>query len=73
MSENKEFVGNLISDLGPYVYFGRFQDDKLISNSLLQLFGEKFAQQFMSQSTSWADSFIFAMAPLGVITAIIGK
>ena len=28
--------------------------------------------QFMSQSTGWADSIIFAMAPLGIVTAIIG-
>ncbi|KAI5842024.1 hypothetical protein BZA05DRAFT_319814, partial [Tricharina praecox] len=35
-------------------------------------FGERFAQQFMSVSTSWVDSLIFSMAPLGVITAIVG-
>ena len=28
--------------------------------------------RFMSQSMGWADNIIFAMAPLGVITAIIG-
>jgi hypothetical protein len=28
--------------------------------------------QFMSQSMGWADNFILAMAPLGIITAIVG-
>jgi hypothetical protein len=27
--------------------------------------------QFMSQSMGWADNIIFAMAPLGIITAIV--
>ncbi|KAF8532804.1 hypothetical protein BDD12DRAFT_950798, partial [Trichophaea hybrida] len=52
-----EFSNNLFTDLAP----------------LLQLFGERFAQQFMSQSMSWVDSLIFAMAPLGIITAIVGS
>jgi hypothetical protein len=28
--------------------------------------------QFMSQATGWADNIILAMAPLGIITAIVG-
>jgi hypothetical protein len=28
--------------------------------------------QFMSQSTGWADNIILAMAPLGIVTAIVG-
>src|SRR5690349_17402795 len=28
--------------------------------------------QFMGQSMGWADSIILAMAPLGIITAIVG-
>lgn len=28
--------------------------------------------QFMSQSTGWSDNIILAMAPLGIITAIVG-
>jgi len=43
-----------------------------ITPRLLALFGERVTMQFMSQSTGWADSIIFAMAPLGIITAIIG-
>ena len=27
--------------------------------------------QFMSQSTGWADNIILAMAPLGIVTAIV--
>jgi hypothetical protein len=38
---------------------------------LLALFGERVAQQFMSQSMGWADNIVFAMAPLGIITAIV--
>ena len=56
VDEGDEFSNNLFSDLAP----------------LLQLFGEQVAKQFMSQSMGWADNVIFAMAPLGIITAIIG-
>jgi hypothetical protein len=28
--------------------------------------------QFMSESMGWSDNFILAMAPLGIITAVIG-
>lgn len=39
---------------------------------VLQLFGEQVAKQFMSQSLQWTDHVIFSMAPLGVITAVVG-
>lgn len=51
-----DFSNSLVSDLGP----------------LLALFGEEVAKQFMSDSMGWADNIIFAMAPLGIITAIVG-
>ncbi|RYP73985.1 hypothetical protein DL771_003296 [Monosporascus sp. 5C6A] len=51
-----DFSNNLFSDLAP----------------LLALFGERVTTQFMSQSMGWADNIIFAMAPLGIITAIVG-
>jgi hypothetical protein len=38
----------------------------------LALFGERVTTQFMSQSMGWADNVILAMAPLGIITAIVG-
>lgn len=41
------------------------------STSLLALFGERVTMQFMSQSMGWADDIILAMAPLGIITAIV--
>ncbi|KAI5787304.1 hypothetical protein EDC01DRAFT_617690 [Geopyxis carbonaria] len=50
-----DFSNNLFSDLAP----------------LLALFGEQFAKQFMSQSMGWLDHVIFAMAPLGILTAIV--
>ncbi|KAH0561959.1 hypothetical protein GP486_003336 [Trichoglossum hirsutum] len=55
-SSGDDFSNNLFSDLAP----------------LLALFGERVAQQFMSQSMGWADNIIFAMAPLGIVTAIVG-
>ncbi|KAJ4167385.1 hypothetical protein NW754_011200 [Fusarium falciforme] len=51
-----DFSNNLFSDLAP----------------LLALFGERVTMQFMSQSMGWADNIILAMAPLGIITAIVG-
>ncbi|RYP78372.1 hypothetical protein DL771_000557 [Monosporascus sp. 5C6A] len=51
-----DFSNNLFSDLAP----------------LLTLFGERFTMQFMSQSLGWADNIVLAMAPLGVITIIVG-
>lgn len=65
-----EFSNNLFSDLAPYVVR---PSSKISTNHirLLALFGEQFAKQFMSQSMSWADNIIFAMAPLGILTAIV--
>ncbi|KAK2740497.1 hypothetical protein FQN55_008840 [Onygenales sp. PD_40] len=51
----EDFSNNLFTDLAP----------------LLALFGEKFTMQFMSQSMGWADNIILAMAPLGIITAVV--
>ncbi|KAF8537728.1 ankyrin repeat-containing domain protein [Trichophaea hybrida] len=50
-----DFANNLFSDLAP----------------VLALFGEKVATQYMSQSMGWVEDIIFAMAPLGIITAIV--
>ncbi|RPB07394.1 hypothetical protein P167DRAFT_609482 [Morchella conica CCBAS932] len=47
---------NIISGLGP----------------LLALFGEQVAKQFMSESTGFSDNILFAMAPIGIITASVG-
>ncbi|CAI0649612.1 unnamed protein product [Colletotrichum noveboracense] len=54
--DGDDFVNNLFSDLAP----------------LLALFGERVTMQFMSQSMGWADNIILAMAPIGIITAVIG-
>jgi len=51
-----DFSNNLLSDLAP----------------ILALFGEQVAKQYMSQSMGWVEDIIFAMAPLGIITAITG-
>ncbi|KAI5779591.1 hypothetical protein EDC01DRAFT_306414 [Geopyxis carbonaria] len=49
-----DFSNNLFSDLAP----------------VLALFGEQVAKQYLSQSTTFTEDLIFAMAPLGIITAI---
>ncbi|KAG8677677.1 hypothetical protein FPOAC2_03809 [Fusarium poae] len=50
-----DFSNDLATDVGP----------------LLVLFGESMTRQYLSESTSFLDYFIFAMAPIGIITAII--
>lgn len=40
------------------------------SRSILALFGEQFARQFMSESFTWLDHVIFAMVPLGIVAGI---
>ena len=50
-----DFTNDLASDIGP----------------LLALFGENMTIQYLSESTSFLDYFIFAMAPIGIITAIV--
>ncbi|ORY01999.1 hypothetical protein BCR34DRAFT_574520 [Clohesyomyces aquaticus] len=49
------FANNLATDLAP----------------ILQLFGEQITKQYLSESTSVLDNIIFAMAPMGVLTAIV--
>ena len=51
----KDFSNDLASDIGP----------------LLALFGESMTKQYLSESTSFLDYFIFAMAPIGIITAVV--
>lgn len=48
-------LNNLGSDLAP----------------LLALFGEKVTMQYLGESLTWIDNFIFALAPLGIITAMV--
>ncbi|KIL90085.1 hypothetical protein FAVG1_06823 [Fusarium avenaceum] len=55
-ADDAEFAFNLLSDIAP----------------ILALFGDQFARQFTSESLTWVDHFIFAMVPLGIITAITG-
>lgn len=49
------FANNLGSDLAP----------------LLTLFGEQVTKQYLSESLSWVDCLLFALSPLGIITAIV--
>lgn len=49
-----DFSNNLASDLGP----------------LLSLLGEAATIQYLSESTTFIDYFIFAMAPIGIISTV---
>jgi hypothetical protein len=50
-----DFANNLATDLAP----------------LLALFGEQITKQYLSESVTLLDNFIFAMAPLGILTAVV--
>jgi hypothetical protein len=50
-----DFANNLATDLAP----------------LITLFGEQVTKQYLSESISTLDVFIFALCPLGVLTAIV--
>ncbi|RYP47067.1 hypothetical protein DL768_006794 [Monosporascus sp. mg162] len=50
-----DFSNNLATDIAP----------------LLILFGESMTRQYLSESTSFLDYFIFAMAPIGILTAVV--
>ena len=53
--ELDDFSNNLATDLGP----------------ILSLFGDNITKQYLSESMSFVDFFIFAMAPIGIITTIV--
>jgi hypothetical protein len=50
-----DFSNNLASDLEP----------------LLSLLGDSMTKQFLSESTTFLDYIIFAVAPIGIITAVV--
>jgi hypothetical protein len=51
----EDFSNNLLGHLAP----------------LLTLFGEQVTKQFLSMSLGWADNFLIAMGPLGIMTIIV--
>ncbi|RSL62804.1 hypothetical protein CEP51_013406 [Fusarium floridanum] len=51
----EEFGNNFATDLAP----------------IISLFGEQVTKQFLSESTTILDTIIFAVGPLGIITAIV--
>lgn len=50
-----DFSNNLATDLAPF----------------LSLFGEQITKQYLSESLTKLDYFIFAMAPIGILTAVV--
>ncbi|RPA85575.1 hypothetical protein BJ508DRAFT_178439 [Ascobolus immersus RN42] len=60
----------------PMVTAAEFTDDasnNLFSDiaPLLSLFGEQVAKQFLASSSTWEDNILFAMGPLGIMTAVV--
>ncbi|KAF4878661.1 hypothetical protein CGCSCA1_v002302 [Colletotrichum siamense] len=50
-----DFTNNMATDLAP----------------IISLFGEQATKQYLSESITWLDYFIFAMAPIGILTALV--
>lgn len=50
-----DFTNNLATDLAP----------------LITLFGDQVTKQYLSESVGFLDTLIFALAPLGIITAVV--
>ncbi|CAG7930457.1 unnamed protein product [Penicillium olsonii] len=50
-----DFSNNLATDLAPF----------------LSLFGEQITKQYLSECTTMVDYFIFAMAPMGILTGLV--
>jgi len=50
-----DFANNLATDLAP----------------LITLFGEQVTKQYLSESVGFLDTLIFALAPLGILTAVV--
>ncbi|PGH02247.1 hypothetical protein AJ79_07696 [Helicocarpus griseus UAMH5409] len=53
--DGSDFSNNLFTDLVP----------------LLTFFGEQVTKQFLSQSMTYGDHVLLAMAPLGILTCIV--
>jgi len=51
-----DFATNLFTDLAP----------------LIALFGQDVSKQFLSQSIDWWDDILFSMAPVGILTIVLG-
>lgn len=50
-----DFANNLATDLAPFI----------------TLFGEQVTKQYLSESVGFLDNLIFALAPLGILTAVV--
>jgi hypothetical protein len=50
-----DFSNNLATDLVPFLF----------------LFGEQITKQYLSESITLLEYFIFAMAPMGILSAIL--
>ncbi|GJN86176.1 hypothetical protein PLIIFM63780_009755, partial [Purpureocillium lilacinum] len=50
-----DFSNNLATDIGP----------------LLALFGDAMTRQYLSESITFLDYLIFALGPIGILTAIV--
>lgn len=48
-----------------------YVDLLVLQAPLITLFGEQVTKQFLSESLDILDNFIFALAPLGILTAVV--
>jgi hypothetical protein len=66
------FTNNLATDLAPIIG-SSFCSYSAIrpADGRIALFGEQVSKQYLSESVSALDNFIFAMGPLGILTAVV--
>ncbi|KAL7787560.1 hypothetical protein V8C43DRAFT_323931 [Trichoderma afarasin] len=76
LSINKAFLRIILAACLPTVVTASWWDD--FTNNLatdltplIALFGEQATKQFLSESTTFLDNFLFAMAPLGILTGVV--
>lgn len=72
----ENFTNNLATDLVCLYLYYRDElssgcADAISKAPLITLFGERLTKQFLSESISILDNVIFALSPLGVLTAVV--
>lgn len=67
----ENFTNNLATDLVRYDRESLIDLTNHVQAPLITLFGERLTKQFLSESISLLDNVIFALSPLGVLTAVV--
>ncbi|PKK49368.1 hypothetical protein CI102_6016, partial [Trichoderma harzianum] len=76
LSTNKAFLRIILAACLPTAVTASWWDDftnnlAMDLTPLTALFGEQATKQFLSESTTFLDNFLFAMAPLGILTGVV--